>query len=343
MTKRDYYEVLNLTPSCTPLDVRQSYRKLALKWHPDKCVNIPGANHKFTEIQEAYDVLSDSRKKDIYDAYGHQGIDLDQECNGGSGETRKNFFFEKGFQGTDKSAFDILKDIFQENDDTYFFEKFEGFGVPENLKENMKTFFDDDTTDNTSASFFETYIPTFVNPDFFMSPPVFETSKEDDAYTTQFFSSVFTSTGDSSYSRTSTTVMHNGKVETSTHETFQNGNNIYETQEQNNYFPSHQPNQPNYAYSQNCEFYEPVYSQSQACIDPNIIILDDVEDDKNILFDVFNDIKTFMDLSSGKFTPNNFKMQEDSKLNMNSKKISKDRDMSNIRLTNKKPSKKSKG
>lgn len=80
----------------------------------DKCFNIPDANQKFAEIQEAYDILSNSRKKDIYDAYGHQGIDLDQDCNGGSCQQRKNFFFEKGFQGTDKSAFDILQDIFHE-------------------------------------------------------------------------------------------------------------------------------------------------------------------------------------------------------------------------------------
>jgi hypothetical protein len=196
----------------------------------------------------------------------------------------------------------------------------------------MKTFIDDNVltqeTEN-SENFFETYIPTFVNPDFFMAPPVFETSKEDEAFATQFFSSMFTSTGDQSYSRTSTTVMHNGKVATSTHETFQNGNNFYETQDNNKYQTT-------------SEFYEPVYSQTQAPIDQNVIILDDADEDNNMLFDVFNDIKTFMDLSSGKFTANCYKMQEDSKLSMGSKKISKDRDMSNIRLTNKKPSKKSK-
>lgn len=347
MIKRDYYEVLNLTPSCTPLDVRQSYRKLALKWHPDKCLNIPGAKNKFTEIQEAYSILSDERKKQIYDTYGHQGIEFDQDCNGQAQPNKKNFFFEKGFQGTDKSAFDILKDIFQENDDTYFFDKFDEFEIPDNLKDNMKTFINENifTQENENTSnFFETYVPTFASPDFFMAPPGFETTKEDDAFSTQFFSSMFTGTGEQSYSRTSTTFMHNGKVTTSVHESFQTGNNFYETQEKNNYYQSPQQNQPNYVYSKNCGLYEPFYNKTEAHIDPNIIILDDVDEDKNnILFDVFNDIKTFMDFSSEKFTTSDLKMQEDSRLNMASKKISKEKNLTNIRLTNKKPSKKSKG
>jgi len=68
----------------------------------------------FGEIQEAYSVLSNDRKKEIYDTYGHEGLELDQNCCDASEGNKKNFFFQKGFQGTDKSAFDILQGIFKD-------------------------------------------------------------------------------------------------------------------------------------------------------------------------------------------------------------------------------------
>ncbi len=74
-TKRDYYEVMELPKSAGAEDIRNSYRKLAKKWHPDKNRdNIEEANQKFKEISEAYETLSDPQKKEIYDKYGHEGI-----------------------------------------------------------------------------------------------------------------------------------------------------------------------------------------------------------------------------------------------------------------------------
>lgn len=69
-SKRDFYEVLGLTKSAAPAEIKAAYRKLALQWHPDRNKS-PDAHEKFKEINEAYAVLSDSKKKEQYDQFGH--------------------------------------------------------------------------------------------------------------------------------------------------------------------------------------------------------------------------------------------------------------------------------
>lgn len=74
MTKRDYYEILGVNKDASKADIKKSYRKLALKYHPDKNKEA-GAEEKFKEISEAYAVLNDDQKRQLYDQYGHAGID----------------------------------------------------------------------------------------------------------------------------------------------------------------------------------------------------------------------------------------------------------------------------
>jgi molecular chaperone DnaJ len=74
MTKRDYYEILGVNKNASKDDIKKAYRKLALKYHPDKNKS-PGAEEKFKEISEAYGVLSDANKRSQYDRFGHAGID----------------------------------------------------------------------------------------------------------------------------------------------------------------------------------------------------------------------------------------------------------------------------
>ena len=71
--KRDYYEVLNVPRKATKKEMRKAYRKLALKYHPDRN-KTPEAEEKFKEISEAYAVLSDNEKRAQYDQFGHAGI-----------------------------------------------------------------------------------------------------------------------------------------------------------------------------------------------------------------------------------------------------------------------------
>jgi len=74
MAKRDYYEILNVSKSASKAEIKKAYRKLALKYHPDKNKEAD-AEEKFKEISEAYAVLYDDEKRKMYDQYGHAGID----------------------------------------------------------------------------------------------------------------------------------------------------------------------------------------------------------------------------------------------------------------------------
>lgn len=84
-TKRDYYEVLGVTKSATPAEIKSAYRKLALEWHPDKNKS-PEAGEKFKEINEAYAVLSDAQKKQTYDQFGHAAFQPGMGGGAGGGQ-----------------------------------------------------------------------------------------------------------------------------------------------------------------------------------------------------------------------------------------------------------------
>ena len=74
-TKRDYYEVLGVGTNADDNEIKSSYRKLALKYHPDRNPDNKEAEDKFKEAAEAYEVLRDAQKRQIYDQYGHQGLE----------------------------------------------------------------------------------------------------------------------------------------------------------------------------------------------------------------------------------------------------------------------------
>ncbi|MEX2567312.1 MAG: molecular chaperone DnaJ [Cyclobacteriaceae bacterium] len=81
MAKRDYYEILGISKNASPEEVKKAYRKMALKYHPDKNQGDNAAEDKFKEAAEAYEVLSNPEKKQRYDQFGHQGL----AGNGGFG------------------------------------------------------------------------------------------------------------------------------------------------------------------------------------------------------------------------------------------------------------------
>src|SRR5687768_3219867 len=72
--KRDYYEVLGVERTVSVAELKKSYRKLALQYHPDRNKDDPSAEAKFKEVSEAYSVLADDEKRAIYDRYGHAGL-----------------------------------------------------------------------------------------------------------------------------------------------------------------------------------------------------------------------------------------------------------------------------
>ncbi len=99
-TKRDYYEVLGVEKSASKEDIKKAYRKLAVKYHPDRNPGNKEAEEKFKEATEAYEILSDDQKRPIYDQYGFAGLD---GMGGGGG-------FSGGFGGS--RAFHDFSDLF---------------------------------------------------------------------------------------------------------------------------------------------------------------------------------------------------------------------------------------
>jgi molecular chaperone DnaJ len=97
MSKRDYYEILGIDRSATDPEVKKAYRRIAMKFHPDRNPDDQDADHKFKEATEAYDVLMNKEKRAAYDQFGHAGVD---QSMGGGG----------GFQGGGFS--DIFGDVF---------------------------------------------------------------------------------------------------------------------------------------------------------------------------------------------------------------------------------------
>ena len=83
--KRDYYEVLGLQKGASDNDIKKAFRKMAMKYHPDKNPGDKVAEEKFKEITEAYAVLSDPEKKEKYDRFGHAGVDPNSGFGGGAG------------------------------------------------------------------------------------------------------------------------------------------------------------------------------------------------------------------------------------------------------------------
>jgi molecular chaperone DnaJ len=74
MTKRDYYEILGIEKNAAEDEIKKNYRRLAMLYHPDRNPGDKEAEEKFKEAAEAYEVLSDSQKREIYDRYGHEGL-----------------------------------------------------------------------------------------------------------------------------------------------------------------------------------------------------------------------------------------------------------------------------
>ena len=82
MAKKDYYEVLGVGRDVSDGDLKKAYRRIAMKLHPDRNPDDASAEEKFKEANEAYEVLSDAEKRQVYDQYGHEGLDA---SNGGGG------------------------------------------------------------------------------------------------------------------------------------------------------------------------------------------------------------------------------------------------------------------
>ena len=85
MSKRDYYEVLGVSKGAEKAELKKAYRRLAMKNHPDRNPDDKEAEQRFKEAKEAYEVLSDPQKRQMYDQYGHAGVDPNMGGGGAGG------------------------------------------------------------------------------------------------------------------------------------------------------------------------------------------------------------------------------------------------------------------
>jgi molecular chaperone DnaJ len=104
MAKRDYYEVLGVSKSASADEIKKSYRRLAMKYHPDRAKDDNSAEGKFKEVKEAYEVLSDDEKRATYDRFGHEGV----RASAGGGPGPGGF----GAEGFSDIFGDVFGDIF---------------------------------------------------------------------------------------------------------------------------------------------------------------------------------------------------------------------------------------
>ncbi|WP_435104404.1 molecular chaperone DnaJ [Arhodomonas sp. AD133] len=101
MAKRDYYEVLGVSRNASDSDIKKSYRRMAMKYHPDRNPGDEDAEQRFKEVKEAYEILGDSQKRAAYDQFGHAGVDPNAGMGAGA-----------GFGGGGASFSDIFSDVF---------------------------------------------------------------------------------------------------------------------------------------------------------------------------------------------------------------------------------------
>lgn len=119
---KDYYKILGIARNASDADIKKAYRKMALKYHPDKNKS-PNAEEKFKEVSEAYDVLSDKDKKEIYDKYGEEGLKAGGGSSGG-GSSGGGPGFTYSYHGNPHETFKMF--FGDENP----FENFFNFGGP---------------------------------------------------------------------------------------------------------------------------------------------------------------------------------------------------------------------
>lgn len=108
--KQDFYEILGLKKGASEAEIKSAFRKLAVKYHPDKNKGDKKAEEKFKEINEAYGILSDPEKKKKYDMFGHAGVDPNYNAGGAGGGF--GGFGGYGGGGYGAGGFEDIFDIF---------------------------------------------------------------------------------------------------------------------------------------------------------------------------------------------------------------------------------------
>lgn len=132
--KKDYYHILGVEKSATPAKIKSAYRKLAKQYHPDTNKNNSNAEEKFKEISVAYEVLSDEKKRRLYDLYGEEGLNpnFDEE------EYKRYQHFQRGRNGFDYGNQHFYQDGTDSGDGYFYYKTYDSGGSGD-----WTSFFDD--------------------------------------------------------------------------------------------------------------------------------------------------------------------------------------------------------
>ena len=106
--KRDYYEVLGVSKGASEQEIKKAYKKMAIKYHPDRNPGDKEAEEKFKEAAEAYDVLHDPQKRQRYDQFGHEGLSGAGGFGGGAGMNMDDIFSISATSSADTPALVVL-------------------------------------------------------------------------------------------------------------------------------------------------------------------------------------------------------------------------------------------
>src|SRR5277367_3028694 len=112
MAKQDFYKLLDVPRNATEADIKKAYRRLAMKYHPDRNPDDPDAEHKFKEAKEAYEILCDAQKRAVYDQFGHAGLEGGRGGGIGVGEAFGDIFgdmFGDRFSGGQRGRSQVFR------------------------------------------------------------------------------------------------------------------------------------------------------------------------------------------------------------------------------------------
>jgi len=149
MSKKDFYELLGVSREATPQEMKKAYRRLAMKYHPDRNPDDKNSEAKFKEVSEAYEILSDEQKRAAYDRFGHAGVD--PSAGGGGGH---------GGAGAGGNFSDIFGDVFGD-----IFGGSGGGGGRSNRGSDLRYTLELDLEDAVKGTTVEIRVPTLVHCD----------------------------------------------------------------------------------------------------------------------------------------------------------------------------------
>jgi len=129
---------LGIDKSAAEPEIKCAFRKLVLRWHPDKNQNSQEAQQMFQQIYEAYSILHNQEKRKIYDIYGSAGLQFVGLHENSTELNSTNLLSNKNYYGTGRTAFDILIGIIDDEEDDSFFTNFNSMGIPENFQTSVR-------------------------------------------------------------------------------------------------------------------------------------------------------------------------------------------------------------